>query len=886
DATVKLVLTVTRTSDASVADTAEISVVVPAKSETAPVEKTAAEIAGGIADIAAPEKDAEQLTLPSVPNGFTVAIKSSSNEAVIGLDGKIVPPAADATVKLVLTVTRTSDASVADTAEISVVVPAKSETAPVEKTAAEIAGGIADIAAPEKDAEQLTLPNVPNGFTVAIKSSSNEAVIGLDGKIVPPVADATVKLVLTVTRTSDASVADTAEISVVVPAKSETAPVEKTAAEIADGIADIAAPEKDATQLTLPSMPNGFTVAIKSSSNEAVIGLDGKIVPPAADATVKLVLTVTRTSDASVADTAEISVVVPAKSETAPVEKTAAEIAGGIADIAAPEKDATQLMLPSMPNGFTVAIKSSSNEAVIGLDGKIVPPAADATVKLVLTVTRTSDASVADTAEISVVVPAKSETAPVEKTAAEIAGGIADIAAPEKDATQLTLPSMPSGFTVAIKSSSNEAIIGLDGKIVPSAVAATVKLVLTVTRTSDASVADTAEISVVVPAKSETSTPPPTTSTPTPTPAGTISITKDSVKTVDGKAIVQLASDTTDVKLTADALAAVGERALVLSSGSLTVQVPSSVIAQLIAQLPSAAREGASVELRMSPIAVSDAEATIAKGAASGSSKIKLAGGAYEFTLKASGVSGDTATLSRFSAPITLSLAAFAGADNDLTGVYYIGDDGKLEYVGGKLANGVWTAEVKHFSKYAVLEVKRTFADVADTFWASRAIASLAAKQIVSGVTDTTFEPGRTVTRAEFTKLLVGTLGLTDKGAMTFKDVASDAWYADCVAIAVKAGIVSGKSADVFDPNGRITREEMASMLVKAYKVLHAGTNAEGLAGTVFADGDSIAAWAKQDVAAASALGLLKGRASGTFAPKGTATRAEAAQAIFNLISQ
>ncbi|MEK0317071.1 CehA/McbA family metallohydrolase, partial [Cohnella sp. 56] len=79
------------------------------------------------------------------------------------------------------------------------------------------------------------------------------------------------------------------------------------------------------------------------------------------------------------------------------IEATAAEIAGGIADIAAPEKDATQLTLPSMPSGFTVAIKSSSNEAVIGLDGKIVPPAADATVKLVLTVTRTSDASVADT---------------------------------------------------------------------------------------------------------------------------------------------------------------------------------------------------------------------------------------------------------------------------------------------------------------------------------------------------------------------------------------------------------------------------------------------------------------------------------------------------------
>ncbi|MDG0814278.1 S-layer homology domain-containing protein [Cohnella rhizosphaerae] len=480
----------------------------------------------------------------------------------------------------------------------------------------------------------------------------------------------------------------------------------------------------------------------------------------------------------------------------------------------------------------------------------------------------------------------------VEATAAEIAAGITSIAAPAKDATQLELPTVPSGYTVAIKSS-DSAVIGTDGKIVPPAAETTVKLILTVTRTSDATIADTGEISVVVPAKTETSsTPPPSTSTPTPsptptptpTPAGTVTISKDSIKLDSGRASVELAAGTTDVKLNADAMAAIGDRALVLNKGGLSVQLPSVLLTQLLAQLPTGARADASIELQMIPVSASDTEATIGKNAQNGRSTIRLAGEAYEFSLKANGSDGTTTTMSQFSTPITLSLAANAATDPDLTGVYYIGDDGKLAYVGGTLANGVWTVDVRHFSKYAVLEVKRSFADVTATFWASRAIASLAAKQIVSGVTDTTFEPGRAVTRAEFTKLLVETLGLTDQGAISFKDVASNTWYAQYVAIAVKAGLVSGKSADIFDPNGRITREEMAVMLVKAYAMRHADIGTAGLAAAAFSDGGSIAAWAKADVDTATALGLLKGRAAGTFAPKGTASRAEAAQAIFNLI--
>ncbi|WP_282936535.1 S-layer homology domain-containing protein [Paenibacillus sp. RC67] len=364
----------------------------------------------------------------------------------------------------------------------------------LSKTAAEVAGSITTIAAPMKDVVALTLPTVPEGFTLAIKTSSDPSIIALDGTIVPPTIQATVNLVLEVTRALDNSKSDTVSIEVVVPAKSI---VQQTAAEVASAISTIAAPAKDATAITLPTVPPGFTVAIKISSDPSIIALDGTIVPPTAQTTVNLELEVTRSSDNSKASTASIEVVVPAKSV---VQQTAAEVAGAITTIVDPVKDATVITLPTVPPGFSVAIKTSSDPSIIALDGTIIPPTAQTTVNLILEVTRASDNSKASTTSIEVVVPAKSI---VQQTAAEVAGAITTIATPAKDATAITLPIVPPGFTVAIKTSSDPSIIALDGTIIPPTVQTTVDLVIEVTRTSDNSKASTASIKITVPAKSE-----------------------------------------------------------------------------------------------------------------------------------------------------------------------------------------------------------------------------------------------------------------------------------------------------------------------------------------------------------------------------------------------
>lgn len=89
-----------------------------------------------------------------------------------------------------------------------------------------------------------------------------------------------------------------------------------TAAGIAAKITSLSQPARNATSLSLPSVPSGYTVFISSSSNTGVISLSGTIVPPVHETTVALTLTVkNRNNSSDRADTRSIKVTVPAKEE-------------------------------------------------------------------------------------------------------------------------------------------------------------------------------------------------------------------------------------------------------------------------------------------------------------------------------------------------------------------------------------------------------------------------------------------------------------------------------------------------------------------------------------------------------------------------------------------
>ncbi len=175
----------------------------------------------------------------------------------------------------------------------------------------------------------------------------------------------------------------------------------------------------------------------------------------------------------------------------------------------------------------------------------------------------------------------------------------------------------------------------------------------------------------------------------------------------------------------------------------------------------------------------------------------------------------------------------------------------------------------------------KTFVDTVG-HWAESDIKYMTDKGIISGVTDTTFEPERPVTRAEFATLVVKALNITSTvGLSDWKDVPSDAWYASSVVTAANAGIIVGFEG-YFRPDDIITREEMAVIIAKAYA--YAGGTAHSL-GTVerFTDKDDISDWAYSYVDTAASVGLIYGVTNETFEAQSTATRAQVAALVRRL---
>ncbi len=141
------------------------------------------------------------------------------------------------------------------------------------------------------------------------------------------------------------------------------------------------------------------------------------------------------------------------------------------------------------------------------------------------------------------------------------------------------------------------------------------------------------------------------------------------------------------------------------------------------------------------------------------------------------------------------------------------------------------------------------------------------------------------ITRAEFASLLVRALDLPSSTVNPFTDIDSTKWYAGDVAAAHHVGLVKGYSANNFAPEARVTRQELAAILVKAYSV-KTGKTAPAAPSVTFSDANLISEWAKKDVDVAVSLGLFDGITDKRFMPKSFVNRAESEQAIAALLQQ
>ncbi|MEO3945582.1 S-layer homology domain-containing protein [Gorillibacterium sp. CAU 1737] len=205
--------------------------------------------------------------------------------------------------------------------------------------------------------------------------------------------------------------------------------------------------------------------------------------------------------------------------------------------------------------------------------------------------------------------------------------------------------------------------------------------------------------------------------------------------------------------------------------------------------------------------------------------------------------------------------------------------------VGDKSEVAIWRVGN---SIYAAVETKKSFTDIG-SHWAKVDIQNLANKLVVEGYNNR-FLPQNDITRAEFTAIVVRALGLTTSGAKSagFKDVASTMWYADVINTAAQAGLVKGNGDGTFKPNDKISREEVAALVLRALaytgKDVTVSAADKATALKPYTDASKVSAWAKDEVASAIKLGLVKGFTPTTIKGQLNATRAEAVTLIKRLL--
>lgn len=170
-----------------------------------------------------------------------------------------------------------------------------------------------------------------------------------------------------------------------------------------------------------------------------------------------------------------------------------------------------------------------------------------------------------------------------------------------------------------------------------------------------------------------------------------------------------------------------------------------------------------------------------------------------------------------------------------------------------------------------------TFKDI-EGHWAKNEIEKLYASGIINGTGNGIFEPDRYVTRAEFVKMLLGSLGINESDyAVSFEDVSVASWYYKYVSTAVELGFVKGVSETQFTPDNRITREDAATMVYRAVSA-----KLSSYSDNSFVDSDQISAYALEAVKALADSEILKG-SNGYFRPKADITRAEAAALLLRV---
>ena len=172
------------------------------------------------------------------------------------------------------------------------------------------------------------------------------------------------------------------------------------------------------------------------------------------------------------------------------------------------------------------------------------------------------------------------------------------------------------------------------------------------------------------------------------------------------------------------------------------------------------------------------------------------------------------------------------------------------------------------------------YSDLDKTEWYHEGVDLMLNMGYMNGVGNGQFDPSGTTTRAMIVTILWRIAGEpAPKAENTFSDVAAGQWYSDAITWAAENDVVNGVGGGKFDPDGKITREQMATILFRYVGSLGADTSKRAeLSG--FPDGGQTAAWASDAVQWAVAEKIING-SDGKLLPQGNATRAQVATILY-----
>nr|WP_186322909.1 S-layer homology domain-containing protein [Paenibacillus xylanexedens] len=328
-------------------------------------------------------------------------------------------------------------------------------------------------------------------------------------------------------------------------------------------------------------------------------------------------------------------------------------------------------------------------------------------------------------------------------------------------------------------------------------------------------------------------------------------------------------------------------------TGTYTLPASQIKVDQVVKQLGSTAPlEDVTIQIAIAPS--NETKKAAIEAAASKIGNTTVVAAPVDFEVKAV-YNGQQVDVNRFNAYVERSITLPEGVDGSkiTTGVV-LQADGTMLHVPTKVIKGTVndSAVINSLtnSTYALIYHPTTFNDIS-SHWSRADVEDLASRLVVEGEGDQQFAPDRSITRAEFTAVLLRGLGLhspENDVTTAFTDVKADSWYENEVQTAVSYGLISGYTDNSFRPNSEISRAEAMTIVSRAMKLVELAqadaSETANLLGT-YSDGNKVQPWAAESVASAIKQGLVQGD-DGKLMTDADVSRAQTAAIVKRLLAK